>query len=115
MKSFEISPCCPLLCKAKKVMLNVMYFTEERPHRKQTNNKLFIHICIFIYIWKHTTWSSFSVLDFLMGGKNKAFCREPSNEHSYQIWFDQWFQGGLKCKTLRMTPRGGPSARPRPP
>ena len=35
--------------------------------------------------------------------KTHTFCRGPSNEHSYPVWFQlvQWFQRRrLKCKSL---------------
>jgi hypothetical protein len=36
-------------------------------------------------------WPLFGFMDF-QSEKNHKFCREPSNDHSYQVWvqFDQW-------------------------
>jgi hypothetical protein len=74
-------------------MLNVMYFTEERPHRKQMNNKLVIHIYIFIYIWKHTTLVLFFCAGFFDGGGKPKHFVENHRRHK-NCW-------GILCEKSR--------------
>ena len=51
-------------------------------------------------------WASCFLLCNSTQQKNHKLCRDPSNEHSYQVWFQlaKWFQRRrLKCKSLRKT------------